>query len=125
MRMPLAEVAVGNRAACVPALANGLFAAFATLFEQIGEIPLGDRLLDAACQQRRGVQVHGLIGREDRNIELREVALDRRRVGGDPREPVDLLDHDDVDRAVACSSRSSGRPPSRGTPMLKRVPSAP
>ena len=57
-------VAVGGRAAGVPALADALFHAAAALFDQVADVPFGDALFDAAGEDRGRVAGHRLVGRK-------------------------------------------------------------
>src|SRR5690348_7471752 len=98
--MLFADVAVEDGAAGMPALVYRLDHAVAALFEEVGDVELGERLLDASRENRCRVQRQRLVGREDRYVITEQLFLDRGRVRRRAGEAVDGFDDDRVDSAL-------------------------
>jgi len=111
VRVLLEAVAVRDGAAGVPALAGALLHAAAALLDQVAHVPLGDVLLDAAGEDRGGVGGHRLVGGEEADVALLELALYLGGIGGHPREAVDRLDdHRVEDPPVGGGVQQVGEP---------------
>src|SRR5581483_6548417 len=95
------------------------------LLDQVADLPPGDPLLYAPGEDRGGVRGHRLVGGVESEVAVLELALDARRVGGHPLEPVDRLDDHTASngRPFLEAARRSRSPPSRGTATSN--PSAP
>jgi hypothetical protein len=97
MRVLSKSVTVRDWSARVPALQHALLHPTAALLDQVPDVPLGDALLDAAGKDRGGVRGERLVGCEQSDVALLELALDLRGVCGHPREPVDRFDDHGVE----------------------------
>src|SRR6266545_5570704 len=94
------EVAVGW-AADVVALPGVFDQAIAAGFQHLGDVPLGDGLLDAAGQQGGGVfAAAGLVGGQQQHPGALQFVFDAGAVVGEPRDPVDGLADDGVKAPV-------------------------
>jgi hypothetical protein len=86
----------------VPTCHLGVFdQAVAAGFQHLGDVPLGDGLLDAAGQQGGGVlAAAGLVGGQQQHPGALQFVFDAGAVVGEPRDPVDGFADDGVKAPV-------------------------
>lgn len=114
-------VAVGDGTAHVPALTRAFFHPAAASLDEVAHVPLGHALFDAAGEDRGGAGAHRLVGGEQADVVVFELAFDAGGVGGHARKAVDRLDDHRVKAppigrgvqqvAQATVTRNPNRPP--------------